>query len=63
MDMNPNQVCRKENVEMNTKAEAIVSFTMALFVLISAMFDPRISAGLAVVFLVALAICKLTHRG
>ena len=40
---------------MNEKTEATISIIAALFVLISAMFDPRISAGLAIAFLVIVA--------
>ncbi len=47
---------------MNEKTEATLSIIAALLVLLSAMFDPRISAGLAVVFLVALAVYKFTRK-
>jgi len=47
---------------MNEKTEATISIIAAFFVLVSAMFDPRISAGLAVAFLVALAVYKLTRK-
>ncbi|MGE5223891.1 MAG: hypothetical protein ACM3PY_15745 [Omnitrophica WOR_2 bacterium] len=47
---------------MNTKSEAVLSFLAALFVLFSAMFDPRVSVALAVVFLAGLSIYKITRR-
>jgi hypothetical protein len=47
---------------MNEKTEATISIIAALLVLFSAMFDPRISVGLAVVFLVALAVYKFTRK-
>jgi len=50
---------REYKVEMSNKTEGIIAILAAFFVLLSAMFDPRISAGLAVVFLVVLAAYKL----
>ncbi len=47
---------------MNEKTEGTLSVLAALLVLFSAMLDPRISAGLAIVFLLALAIYKFTRR-
>ena len=44
---------------MNEKSEAVISFLAALLVLFSAMLDPRISIGLAVAFLVILAVYKI----
>jgi hypothetical protein len=49
----------KYEMGMSNKTEGIVAFLAAIFVLLSAMFDPRISAGLAVFFLVVLAAYKL----
>ena len=46
-------------MEMSNKTEGMIAILAAFFVLLSAMFDPRISAGLAVVFLVVLAAYKL----
>jgi hypothetical protein len=46
-------------MEMSNKTEGIIAILAAFFVLLSAMFDPRISAGLAFVFLVVLAAYKL----
>ena len=49
---------------MNDRIEAAISFAAALLVLFSAMLDPRVSVGLAVAFLVGLAIYKfLVKRG
>jgi len=50
---------RKYEMGMSNKTEGIIALLAAFFVLLSAMFDPRISAGLAIVFLVVLAACKL----
>jgi hypothetical protein len=44
---------------MSSKTEGIVALVVAFFVLLSAMFAPPISAGLAVFFLVILAAYKL----
>ena len=46
---------------MTEKKEAPISVVVALFVLFSAMFDPRVSAGIAIVFLLALAAYKFTR--
>ena len=46
---------------MNEKTETTIIILAALFVLISAMFDPKISAGLAVAFLAMLAGYKFIH--
>lgn len=40
---------------MSARTEAAIAFAAAIFVLMSAMIEPRVSAGLAVVFLLALA--------
>ncbi len=40
---------------MSERTEAIISLLAALLVLFSAMFDPRISLGLAIAFLAILA--------
>jgi hypothetical protein len=47
---------------MNTKKEAILAIVAAFFVLFSAMFDARISAGLAIVCLLAFAVYKFAHQ-
>ena len=44
---------------MSNKVEGIIVILAAFFVLLSAMLDPKISAGLAIVFLVVLAAYKL----
>lgn len=46
---------------MNEKTEATISILAALFVLFSAMLDPKVSVVLAVIFLVALAVYKFTR--
>lgn len=43
---------------MNFKAEATIDMIAAFFVLFVALLDPRVSAALAVIFLIALAIYK-----
>ncbi len=47
---------------MNPKSEVVLSFLAALFVLFSALLDPRVSVALAVVFLIGLSIYKMTRR-
>jgi hypothetical protein len=46
---------------MNEKTEATISILAALFVLFSAMLDPRVSVVLSVIFLVAFAVYKFTR--
>jgi hypothetical protein len=46
---------------MNDKTEAALNTAVAIFVLFVAMLDPRISAGLAILFLVALSVYKFAH--
>ena len=46
-------------MEMSNKTEGMIAILAAFFVLLSAMLDPKISAGLAIVFLVVLAAYKL----
>ena len=41
---------------MNRNREATLSTIAALFVLFSALLDPRFSAGLAVVFLIGMSV-------
>jgi hypothetical protein len=48
---------------MSNKADAIINGLAAILVLFTALLDPRISAGLAVVFLLALAIYKFARKG
>jgi hypothetical protein len=43
---------------MKNKTEGTISILTALFVLFSAMLDPRVSVALAAVFLIGLAIYK-----
>jgi len=46
-------------MDMSNKTEAIIAMLAAFFVLLSAMFNPKISAGLAIVFFIVLATYKL----
>jgi len=46
-------------MEMSNKTEGMIAISAAFFVLLSAMLDPKISAALAIVFLLALAGYKL----
>ena len=48
---------------MNARSEGTIAVTAALFVLISAMWDPRISAAISVVALAAFGIYRLVLRG
>ncbi|MBP1624327.1 MAG: hypothetical protein H6Q07_2347 [Acidobacteria bacterium] len=43
---------------MNNKTEGILNNLAAMLVLFTTMLDPRISAGLAVVFLIALGMYR-----
>jgi hypothetical protein len=47
---------------VNERAEGIMAIIASLLVLFSAMIDPRISAGLSVVLLLAFAVYKLVGR-
>ena len=47
---------------MNTKTEGIIAIAAALFVLFSAMFDPRISAAVAVLALGGLGVYRLVRK-
>ncbi len=47
---------------MNNKTEATINALAAILVLFTAMLDPRISVGLAVVFLIGLSIYKLRPK-
>jgi Ca2+/Na+ antiporter len=49
---------KEREINMNERTEAVISFLAALLVLFSAMLDPRISLGLAIAFLVILAVYK-----
>jgi hypothetical protein len=46
---------------MNDRTEATLDIAVAIFVLFVAMLDPWISAGLAILFLVALSAYKFVH--
>jgi EamA domain-containing membrane protein RarD len=60
------QQCRKANTgkenEMNTKTEGILAIIAALIVLFSAMWDPRISATVSIVALLAFGIYKFSQK-
>jgi hypothetical protein len=47
---------------MNAKMEGTIAILAALLVLFSAMWDPRVSAGVAVVCLAALGIYRLVQK-
>ncbi len=49
----------ESKMEMSNKTEGMIAISAAFFVLLSAMLDPKISAALAIVFLLALAGYKL----
>jgi hypothetical protein len=46
---------------MNDKTEAALDIAVAMFVLFVAMFDPWVSAGLAILFLVGLSVYKFAR--
>ena len=48
---------------MNQKQESAISAAAAILVLFTAMLDPRISIVLAVIFLLALSLCKYRASG
>jgi hypothetical protein len=48
---------------MNERTEGTIAIVVALFVLLSAMWDARISAGIAIVALGALGVYRLTRKG
>jgi hypothetical protein len=47
---------------VNDRTEGVLAVIASLFVLFSAMLDPRISAGLSIVFLLGFAVYKLVGR-
>ncbi len=47
---------------MNTKTEGTIAIVAALLVLFSSMWDPRISAVVAVVALIGLGVYKLIQK-
>lgn len=47
---------------MINKTEGTINILAAFFVLFSAMIEPKISAGLATVFLICLAVYKFTRK-
>lgn len=48
---------------MNSKTEGMINSLVAILVLFTAMLDPRISVGIAVVALIGLAIYKFRAHG
>ncbi len=50
-------------IQMNGKTEGTLAIVAALFVLVSALLDPRVSAGIAVVALAALGVYRLVQKG
>ncbi len=46
---------------MNNKIEGIFSILSALLVIFTAMLDPRVSIGLAIVLLVSMSVYKFTR--
>jgi len=49
-------------MDIGNRTEGIIAILVAFFVLLSAMLDPKISAGLAIIFLVVLAAYKLLSK-
>jgi hypothetical protein len=47
---------------MNPKTEGTLAILAALLVLFSAMWDPRVSAGVSILVLMGLGIYKLVQR-
>ncbi len=47
---------------MNGRTEGTLAIVAALLVLLSAMWDPRISAAIAIVALAALGVYRLTQK-
>ncbi len=47
---------------MNDRTEAALDIAAAIFVLFVAMHDPWFSAGLAILFLIALSVYKFVHN-
>ena len=49
-------------MDIGNRTEGIIAILVAFFVLLSAMLDPKISAGLPIIFLVVLAAYKLLSK-
>ena len=47
---------------MNSKTEGIINSLAAMLVLFTAMLDPRVSIGIAVVALIGLALYKFSSK-
>jgi hypothetical protein len=52
----------QKGIEMKPKAEGAIAIVAALFVLFSAMWDPRISVGVSVAALAAFGIYRLVNK-
>jgi hypothetical protein len=55
------QVLRKE-IEMDTKIEGVMAVIAAVLVLLSAMWDPRVSIGVSIIALLGLGIYKFVKK-
>ena len=47
---------------MNTKAEGTLAIIAALIVLFSSMWEPRVSAGVSIIAMVAFGVYKLARK-
>jgi hypothetical protein len=53
---------KQKGIEMKPKTEGTIAIVVALFVLFSAMWDPRISVGVSVVALAAFGVYKFVNK-
>jgi EamA domain-containing membrane protein RarD len=63
--LNKNFQCKKANLrkeKMNTKTEGTLAIIAALIVLLSALWDPQVSAAVSIVALLGFGIYKFTHN-
>jgi hypothetical protein len=56
------KICELKENEMNTKTEGTIAIIAAIIVLLSAMWDPRISVAISAVALVALGIYRFAQK-
>jgi hypothetical protein len=54
---------RARRMTMNDRIDGTLSILAAFLVLFAAMLDPRIAAGIAILFLVGLSIYKFARHG
>jgi hypothetical protein len=47
---------------VSARTESVLAIIAAMLVLFSALWDPRISAGVSVVLLIALGVYKFVHK-